>query len=184
MVDKSGQKASIYGLNYGLAKSENLKWGRPEGTSHRTYFIERPFDFNKDIEEFLKESKRIICLNPTCQKSYPYEQLTYLEFNKMRCIECQSPVEVRSFSEAISEEISKIDKAKLLPKLELMILHELNKSGEKLLARDIAEELDASSQLIAKRAEKMDKKSLVHRDRTENLLRYSLTEKALKEYFL
>lgn len=184
MTDKNGQKSSIYGLNYGLARSENLKWGKPEGRPYRTYFIERPFDFNKDIEDFLKESKRIVCLNPACQKIYPYEQLSFLEFNKMRCIECQSPVEVRSFSEAISEEISKIDKAKLLPKLELMILHELNKSGDKLLARDIAEELDVSSQLIAKRAEKMDKKSLVHRDRTENLLRYSLTQKALKEYFL
>ncbi|EOI7473970.1 hypothetical protein OZ701_004033, partial [Yersinia enterocolitica] len=69
MGSKDGNKVSIYGLNYGLCKSENLRWGKPEGTQYRTYFIERPFDFNKEIEDFLKESKRIICLNPSCNKT-------------------------------------------------------------------------------------------------------------------
>lgn len=183
MVNKDGHKVSIYGINYGLSKSENLRWGRPDGTQYRTYFIERPFDFNKEIEDFLKESKRIVCLNPACMKSYPYEDLKFLTYNKMKCIECHSPVEVQAFSETISEEISKIDNAKLLPKLELMILHELHKSGDKILARDIAEELDVSSQLIAKRSEKMDRKDLVSRDKTGSLIKYSITEKAIEGYF-
>uniref|UniRef100_UPI001F373C92 MarR family transcriptional regulator n=1 Tax=Cronobacter dublinensis TaxID=413497 RepID=UPI001F373C92 len=96
---------------------------------------------------------------------------------------CQSPVEIRSFSESIMEEITKIDNAKLLPRLELMILHELHKAGEKILARDIAEELDASSQLIAKRAEKLDKKGLVLRDKSDSLIKYSITNKAIEGYF-
>ncbi|TBL62231.1 winged helix-turn-helix domain-containing protein [Hafnia paralvei] len=183
MVNKDGIKVSIYGLNYGLCKSENLRWGKPEGTQHRTYFIERPFDFNKDIEDFLKESKRIVCLNSSCGKTYPYEDLKFLEYNKMTCIECHSPVEVKAFSESISSEILKIDNAKLLPKLELTILHELHKSGEEMLARDIAEELDVSSQIIAKRSEKMDRKGLVSRDKTGTLIKYSITEKAIDGYF-
>lgn len=183
MVNKKGIKVSIYGLNYGLCKGQNLRWGRPEGSQARTYFIESPFDLNKEIEDFLKESKRIVCINPQCQKTYPYEELKFLTFNKMRCVECQYPVEIQSFSEAISNEISKIDNAKLLPKLELMILHELHKSGDKIHARDIAEELDASSQLIAKRSEKMDRKGLVSRDKSGNLIKYSITDKAVGDYF-
>ncbi|EKN4112411.1 MarR family transcriptional regulator [Yersinia enterocolitica] len=183
MGSKDGNKVSIYGLNYGLCKSENLRWGKPEGTQYRTYFIERPFDFNKEIEDFLKESKRIICLNPSCNKTYPYEELKFLEFNKMLCNECHSPVQVQAFSESISSEILKIDNAKLLPKLELMILHELHKSGEKMLARDIAEELDVSSHIIAKRSEKMDKKALVYRDKAGALIKYSITQNAIDNYF-
>ncbi|EPN1931317.1 MarR family transcriptional regulator [Cronobacter dublinensis] len=183
LVNKDGVKVSIYGLNYGLARSENLKWGKPDGNLYRGYFVERPFDFNKDIEDFLRESKKIVCINTNCSKTYPYEQLSFLQFNKMRCIECQSPVEIRSFSESIMEEITKIDNAKLLPRLELMILHELHKAGEKILARDIAEELDASSQLIAKRAEKLDKKGLVLRDKSDSLIKYSITNKAIEGYF-
>ncbi|WP_205714671.1 hypothetical protein, partial [Klebsiella pneumoniae] len=36
MVNKKGVKVSIYGLNYGLSKSQNLRWGRPDGTQYRT----------------------------------------------------------------------------------------------------------------------------------------------------
>ncbi len=183
MVNKKGVKVSIYGLNYGLSKSQNLRWGRPDGTQYRTYFIESPFDFNKDIEEFLRQSKTIICTNPQCGKTYPYEDLNFLNYNKMRCIECQSPVEVQAFSESISKEMSKIDKAKLMPRLELMILHELHKAGTKILARDIAEELDVSSQLIAKRAEKLEKKRYVVRDKSAALIKYSIADKAVDDYF-
>lgn len=101
----------------------------------------------------------------------------------MRCIECQSPVEVQAFSESISKEMSKIDKAKLMPRLELMILHELHKAGTKILARDIAEELDVSSQLIAKRAEKLEKKRYVVRDKSAALIKYSIADKAVDDYF-
>lgn len=183
MVNKRGIKVSIYGLNFGLSKSQNLRWGRPEGTQFRTYFIESPFDLNNDIENFLKESKRIVCLNPQCGKTYPYEDLKYLAYNKMRCVDCQTPVEVESFSESIRDEISKIDKSKLLPQVELMILHELHKSGRKLLARDIAEELDVSSQLIAKRSEKLERNRYVSRDKSGTLIKYSITQKALTDYF-
>ncbi|ELY2734924.1 hypothetical protein SMC37_004264 [Cronobacter sakazakii] len=183
MVNKKGVKVSVYGLNYGLSKGQSLRWGRREGASYRTYFIESPFDLNKDIEDFLKESKRVVCINPQCDKTYPYEDLKFLAFNKMRCVECQSPVEVESFSESISEEISKLEKAKLLPQVELMILYELNASAEGVIAREIAEELDVSWQLIAKRAEKLERKNYVFRDKSATPIKYSITSKAKREFF-
>ena len=184
MSDRDGKKVSVYCLNYGLTLLENMRWGKPIGNDFRKYFIARPFSFDGIFEEFLRESKHIQCINPECGKSYPYDQLPFLEFNKMRCNECQSEVEVKSVSEAIKSELAKIDKTKLLPSIELGVLHELNGSNEKMYARDLSEELDISSHLIAKRAKKLDEdKGLVDRDRSEQLIKYSISKKAISEYF-
>lgn len=184
MSDRDGKKVSVYSLNYGLTLIENMRWGKPSGNEFRKYFIARPFNFDGIFERFLKESKHIQCVNPECGKTYPYEDLPFLEFNKMRCNECQSEVKVKSVSDDIRKELDRIDKTKLLPAIELGIMHELNGSNEKMYARDLSEELDISSQLIAKRAKKLDEdKGLVDRDRTEQLIKYSISKKAVDEYF-
>ncbi|MCI2230468.1 hypothetical protein MC378_14910 [Polaribacter sp. MSW13] len=184
MSDRDGSKVSIYSINYGLAMLNNLRWGKPEGTAYRKYFIARPFDFSKKIEEFLKESKKIICINPSCAKTYPYEQLEFLKFNKMRCVECQNPIKVTSVSENIQEELEKIDKSKLLPKVDFSLLYELQKNEEPLYAREIAEELDVSSYLIAGRGKRLDEKyGYVKRVHSGQLYAYTITEKAKEEYF-
>ncbi|PWH03371.1 MarR family transcriptional regulator [Shewanella xiamenensis] len=184
MSDRDGKKVSVYCLNYGLTLLENMRWGKPTGNDFRKYFIARPFGFDGIFEAFLKESKHIQCVNPECGKVYPYEQLPFLEFNKMRCIDCQSEVKVKSVSDDIKKELDKIDKSKLLPSIELGLMHELNSSNEKMYARDLSEELDISSYLIAKRAKKLDEeKGLVDRDRTEQLIKYSISRKAIEEYF-
>lgn len=184
MSDRDGKKVSVYCLNYGLTLLENMRWGKPTGSDYRKYFIARPFNFEGIFENFLRESKHIECINPTCKKSYPYDQLEFLKFNKMRCVECQSKVEVKTIADGIKIELEKIDKAKLLPSLELGMLHELNSFNGKLYARDLSEELDISSYLIAKRAEKLDKvKGLIDRDRSQQLIKYSISEKAIKDYF-
>lgn len=184
MSDRDGKKVSVYCLNYGLTLLENMRWGKPIGSEFRKYFIARPFGFDGIFEVFLKESKHIQCVNPECGKIYPYEQLPFLEFNKMRCNECQSEVKVRSVSDDIKRELDKIDKSKLLPSIELGLMHELNSSNEKMYARDLSEELDISSYLIARRAKKLDEeKGLIDRDRTEQLIKYSISKKAIDEYF-
>lgn len=184
MSNRDGKKVSVYCLNYGLTLLENMRWGKPTGNDYRKYFIARPFNFEGLLENFLRESKHIVCMNPSCKKSYPYEQLEFLKFNKMRCVECQSKVQVKTIADGIKTELEKIDKAKLLPSLELGILHELNSCNSKLFARDLSEELDISSYLIAKRAEKLDKtKGLINRDRNQSLIKYSISKKAVEDYF-
>lgn len=181
---RDGGKQSIYCINYGLAVKRNLRWGKPPGSKHRKYFIERPFDFNTLIESFLKSSKKIVCINPDCSKVYPFEQLQFLEFAKMNCIDCHNPVKVISVSESIKDDLERIENSKLLPTTEFTILYELNKSNKPLFAKDIAEELDSSSQLIAKRAKNLDEqKGLIKREKKGQLLKYDITEKAKDLYF-
>jgi hypothetical protein len=185
MSSRDGGKSSVYCLNYGLCIRENLRWGKPKGSAYRKYFISRPFDFNNLIDEFLKTSKRIACINPKCNTNFPFEQLPFLEFNKMLCPECHNPVRIISTSETIQSELQKIDQSKLLPAIELSILSEINKAEKDLRPKEIAEELDCSHQLIGWKAKKLDEdKELIVRVDLENGKRvYRLTEKARDDYF-
>jgi hypothetical protein len=182
LSDKDGTPVSIYSLNYGLCKKENIFWGKPKGTRYRKYFIERPFNYNKIITDFLSNSKRIICSNIDCKKQFEMEELKFLEFNNGKCNNCQSKVIIESLSDDIKGLISKIDKSKMLPTPEVKILKELQNSEFELYARDIAQEVDYSGQLIGWRAKKLDEShELVKRERqTGKTLKYTLTEKGKK----
>ncbi len=80
MSGRDGGKQSVYCLNYGLCIKHSLRWGYPKGTEYRKYLISRPFDFNSLIEDFLRTSKQISCINPDCGRNFPYDQVQFLEF--------------------------------------------------------------------------------------------------------
>lgn len=185
MSDKDGNEASIFSINYGCAIKNNLLWGKPKGNRFRKYFVERPFGFNKLLFDFFSQAKKIHCINPECNKQFTIEELKFLEFNNNKCNKCQSPVVIESISNEIQVKLEKIDSKKLLPNVELNVLIELLKSSEALFARDIAEELDYSRQLIAWRSRKLDNDyNYVERFKEEESLpyKYRLTKKG-KEYF-
>ena len=88
MTSKTGEKVSIYALNYGLCLNENIRWGKPEGNAHRTYFIESPFNFNSLLTEFLKKTKEIKCTE--CGNIYEEAHLAILKQYDMNCLKCGS----------------------------------------------------------------------------------------------
>jgi hypothetical protein len=179
LSDKDGVPVSIYSLNYGLCKKENIFWGKPKGTKYRKYFIERPFNYNKIITAFLSDSKKIICSNIDCKKQFDMEELKFLEFNNGNCNKCQSPVIIETLADDVKELISKIDESKMLPVPDVKILKELQNSESELYAKDIAQEIDYSGQLIGARARKLDEThDLVKREKQAGkTLKYTLTEK-------
>ncbi|MBI3521305.1 MAG: MarR family transcriptional regulator [Bacteroidetes bacterium] len=185
MSDKDGIPSSIYCINYGLARKLNIPWGKPEGNQYRKYFIERPFSFTKLIIEFLNGSKRIQCINPEYKKEYSIDELKFLEFNKFKCNVCSFPVEMKSISDNITQEIEAIDTSKFLPTPELKIIQELLKSEDALYAREIAQEIDYSGQLIGWRGKKLaEDHNYVTRIREKEgaSYKYKLTDEG-KEYF-
>ncbi len=184
LSDKDGTPVSIYSLNFGLCKKENISWGKPKGTKFRKYFIERPFNFNKIIKDFLSDAKRIVCSNIDCQKQFDIEDLKFLEFNNNKCNNCQSQVIVETLADDIKEVIAKIDDSKMLPAPEVKILKELQNSEAKLYARDIAQEVDYSGHLIGKRAKKLDENhGLVERESSAGKpYKYKLSKKG-DEFF-
>ncbi len=181
LSDKDGVPVSIYSLNYGLCKKENIFWGKPKGSKYRKYFIERPFNYNKTISNFLSNTKRIICSNIECKKQFDIKDLKFLEFNNYKCNNCHSDVIIETLAEDIKHLIDKIDSTKMLPIPEVKILKELQNSNTELFARDIAQEIDYSGQLVGWRAKKLDEKyGLVKREKFEKKpYKYKLTEKGM-----
>jgi hypothetical protein len=185
LSDKDGTPSSIYCINYGLAKKRNLLWGKPEGNKYRKYFIERPFDFNKLIKDFLSSSKKIYCTNSRCNKRFTFEELPMLEYYHFKCNECGGFVQVEPvLSAKIKSKLEKIDDSKLLPPQEIKILTELEIAKSPLFAKDIAEEVDLSSYVIASRCKKLSEDSgLVKRIKESKLYEYEITEDARRLYF-
>lgn len=183
MSDKDGQSSSVFCLNYGLAKKYNLLWGKPKGTKYRKYFIERPFSFNNILRDFLSSSQSIHCTNEECRQMFTQDQLPHLEFANFKCNKCQSSVVIESIADKIKDDLKKISSDILLMPAEVEIIMELSKREDAVIAKDIAEELDMSSQSVANRCRMLDlKKGLINRDKSTNPYAYSLSINAKKLY--
>jgi len=170
-----------------LRKKNNILWGKPKGNDYRKYFIERPFNFSKVITDYISSSKRILCTGE-CKKLFKVEDLPFLEFNNYKCNACGSPVIIETYSETILNEISRIDREKLLLKEDLSIIIELyNAQNEFRFAREIAEELDFSKYIIARKCKALDEEyGLVERAKFKGNepYKYRLTNKAIEQYIL
>ncbi|WP_024955924.1 hypothetical protein [Sulfurospirillum arcachonense] len=184
-TDRDKNQISVYSLNYGLCKKHNIIWGKPKGAKYRKYFIERPFNYNKLIKGFLSDSERIICTNKDCKKQFDIDDIKFLEFNNFKCNVCSAPVIIERLADEIKEVIDKIDETKMLPTPEIKILKELQNSGHDLYARDLAQEIDYSGQLIGWRGKKLaEKHELLTRTKESGKpYKYGLTEEG-KEFFL
>ena len=183
MSDKDGKLVSIYCINYGLAVKNNLMWGKPKGSKHRKYFIERPFNFNPLIKDFLASSKRTHCINPECNQTFTQDQIPLLEFTNYTCNKCHSQVISESIAENIQNELKQIENKDLLPETDINIIMELASQDKPLIAREIAEELDLSSQSIGQKNKMLDlKKGLIKRNKDVNPFSYELTDLAKNMY--
>lgn len=183
MSDKDGKLVSIYCINYGLGVKNNLMWGKPKGSKHRKYFIERPFNFNPLIKEFLASSKRTHCINTECNQTFTQDQIPLLEFTNYTCNKCHSKVISESIAENIQNELKQIENNDLLPETDINIIMELASQDKPLIAREIAEELDISSQSIGQKNKMLDlKKGLIKRNKDVNPFSYELTELAKNMY--
>lgn len=178
--NRDGKPVNIYCINYGLAKKNNIIWGKPRGIDYRTYFIERPFNYTSIILEQIKVVKVIRCTNPQCGRIFSEEDQKGLEFTHYKCPDCHAHVVIES---KIDDEIEKelvVASADLPPieKDELLILLELNAHTTPILAKDIAEDIDLNSRRISKICKKLEMDSgLVVRHTGSTPYQYSISDK-------
>jgi len=158
MSSKNGEKVSIYALNYGLCLNENIRWGKPEGNEARTYFIESPFNFNTLVMEFLKETNEIVCTS--CGFAYSEDDLEFLKRHNMNCLECGSRSSVivkKRISESFKDEIEEIEKrGNLLEREQYAFMRLAIIKGGRVTAREMALELDVTSQKIGWMTKKLE----------------------------
>ena len=158
MSSKNGEKVSIYALNYGLCLNENIRWGKPEGNDARTYFIESPFNFNNLVMQFLKETNEIVC--NSCGYIYTEDDLEFLKRHNMNCLECgarSSVVVKKRISESFKDEIEEIEKrGNLLEREQYAFMRLAIIKGGRVTAREMALELDVTSQKIGWMTKKLE----------------------------
>jgi len=183
MRDKDGKDVSIYALYYGLCENERLPWGYPTGRrDDRSYFVQRCFNFNTAIHEFLAKRQTIRC--PSCGAAYPMDKLKDFEFFKWKCPECDDGrCAVVRLSDEYKQEIARLDKALMLEEVEIEILEVLNLEDRRMRAKDISSFMDVTYQLIGKRTAKLQESGLVEKEQEGTYVRNSITQKAKDVYF-
>jgi hypothetical protein len=166
MKDRDGNEVSVYALNYGLCQQQTIAYGRPQGKrEHRLYFVERIFDDNPIIASYIKVNQEILCDH--CGHRHSHEMLPAIQAFDMLCPVCKKgQCKVVNLSRKYERLINEVSKENLLPSTELGILKTLHDERRQLFAKQIAEELDCSYQLIGKRGKNLAERNLV--DRTEN----------------
>jgi len=188
-ADRDGVMISIYAINYGLCKANNILFGRPDGdTKYRKYFISRHFDYNSVLEDYLLGHIEYEC--EICGCKYTYKEYDTLEKIDMLCYKgCKEKgkiVERKLFDKL--NPFNPIERKNLLPEIELDILHTLSQNiDSNLYATVIAQELDCSYQLVGQRATKLQEKKLLDKedkivDGTSRKI-YKITLKADSIYF-
>lgn len=176
--NRDGKSVNIYCINYGLAKKNNIIWGKPRGIDYRTYFIERPFNYTSIILEQIKAVKVIRCTNPQCGRIFTEDDQKGLEFTHYKCPDCHSQVAIESkIDDEIKRELEASIALPFIEKDELLILLELNLHTTPILAKDIAEDVDLNSRRISKICKKLDLDSgLVIRHTSSSPYQYSISE--------
>lgn len=185
MKDRDGKEVSIYALNYGLCQLQSIAFGRPrEKREHRTFFIERIFDFSSIITSYIKINQEIIC--DKCNHRHGNEMLSAIKAYDMLCPICkEGTCRLVNLSRKYEQLIKSVADENLLPSTELGILKTLHDARRSLFAKTIASELDCSYQLIGKRGRNLAERDLVLRDENEQGRRiFEISEIAKQVYFV
>jgi len=183
MRDKSGADVSIYAFAYGLCESENFPWGYPRGRrDDRSYFVQRCFNYNAAIHQFLSSKQTIRC--DTCGACVGMEKKETVEFYKWRCSECPTGrFSVVSLGDDYEKEMEALNKDTMLPPVELEILEVLNEETSPMRAAQIASLVDVTYQLVGHRTSKLQESGLVHKSSKDGSPRSRITDKARERYF-
>ena len=95
-----------------------MSWGYPAGRQYRNYFVQRCFEFNRAVHEYLSSNQTIKCNK--CGRCYPLEQKASLELYKWRCPECaEGQCSVVNLSDDFKEEVEKLNREIMLDPVEI-----------------------------------------------------------------
>ncbi len=184
MRDKNGKDVSIFAFFSGLCEAERFPWGYPTSRrDDRSYFVQRCFNYNGAIQQFLAKSQTIRCDN--CGACFGMEKRETIEFYKWRCPECQTGTcSVISLSDDFEKEVKALNDETMLPQVELEILETLYEENTSMKAGEIAALVDTTYQLVGRRTSKLHEMGLVYKAEGEDgNKRSTITPKASDRYF-
>lgn len=183
MRDKSGKDVCVFAFFYGLSEAERFPWGYPRGRrDDRSYFVQRCFNFNVPIQQFLSKNQTIRCED--CGACHGMDKKEMIEFYKWRCPECHTGAcSIISLGDDFKQEVEALSRETMLPPVELQILESLNEEGTPMRASEIASLVDTTYQLVGHRTSKLHEMGLVHKTQKDGVSRNIITSKARQRYF-
>ena len=180
--DKNGRDVSVYAFLYGLAEAEKFAWGYPPGREFRNYFVQRCFDYNRVIREFLSTTSTIRC--DECGSCFSMDDSEKIEFYNWKCPSCQKgSCAVVHLSDDFESEVALLDKSLMLEEIELEILTVLREGNGWMRAGEISLLIDQSYQLIGRRTGILQEQGLVEKSRIEGHKKNKITDRAIDTYF-
>jgi hypothetical protein len=183
MRDKDAKDVSVFALFYGLCEAERLPWGYPKGREYRNYFVQRVFDFNHVIHQFLSKTKTIRC--DECGACFPIDRRESFELFHWKCPECnRGTCEIVNVSDDFQPEVMAADKALMLEPVELSILNVLHDEQRPMRAGEISQLLDVTHQLVGRRTAKLAERGLLIKKQINDAMRSTLTSKADRYFSL
>ena len=138
--DRDGISISVFSLNYGLCMDNNIIF---DEKSDRKFRIERVFDFNKLITDWMSNSKELICSQ--CNTKYDIEQKDIFIKHNYPCLKCKGKVYLNPIIDEVQKE--KIENNIKISQKEFEILNALNNKSP-LTATELGNELDRAYQSI------------------------------------
>lgn len=180
--DKNGQDVSVYAFLYGLAEAEKFAWGYPPGRPYRNYFVQRCFEYNRVIRQFLSTTSTIRC--GECGTCFSMDDEEKFAFYNWKCPSCnEGSCSVVQLSDDFEVEVAQLDEALMLEQVELDILSSLEESGEWMRAKEISLLIDESYQLVGHRTSRLQDGDLVKKEIVDGHRRSKITQKARDIYF-
>lgn len=180
--DKNGRDVSVYAFLYGLAEAEKFAWGYPPGRDYRNYFVQRCFEYNQVIRQFLSNTSTIRC--DECCSCYSMDDEDKFKFYNWKCPSCnRGTCSVVQLSEDFETEVAQLDEALMLEQVELEILAALEESGEWMRAGEISLLIDCSYQLVGRRTSRLQDQDLVRKEIVDGHRQSKITQKARDIYF-
>ncbi|QDV27374.1 MarR family transcriptional regulator [Aureliella helgolandensis] len=181
--DKNGRDVSVYAFLYGLTEAEKLAWGYPPGRQYRNYFVQRCFEYNQIIRQFLSTTSTIRC--DECGSCFSMDDKEKIEYYDWECKSCrQLSCSVVQLSNDFEVEVAQLDQTLMLDPIELEILMTLNESGEWMRAGEVSLLIDTSYQLVGRRTSRLQDQDLVRKDVVDGHRKSIITNKARDIYFV
>ena len=190
--DKNNIPSTLFSLDYGLCRKNNLTYGRPKDTEFRKYYNDTRFNFNNLIRDYFNETQIIKCEHG---HEFPFELHDQFKQFNMMCPTCLID-QVFSKCSVIVSNVELIEKIKELEERTIQLKDEneyslldwlrQNKSTS-LSCSEISENIDCSWQFVNKRADKLIEQGLVEVDedktRKKGKRYFKITRKAIELIF-
>lgn len=186
--DKNEEESTVYSLDYGLCKKNNLNFCRASNVKLKDYYSQPRFNMNILVVDHYNKTQVIRCPNG---HEYPFSMHATLKSIKMRCPDCLdedriTKCEVVISSEEIREKMRAIESSNMQKTSfeEFIIMDYIVTASKSVNVPRISNAVDKSEITIKRILNKLLERGMVKLDievsRQFKKDYYSITEKGLK----